>query len=457
MTERIRVAPLAGIVVGVILLGMTPGAGRAAPAVATADSMRLDLTACLAHARAHAPSLAAAAAAGEEARAAAAEAAARRLPVVGASGGYQYTSEHMRQELVVGFGLPTRVLEFGDGHVADVNVGVAIPVYTGGELERTAAAAAAGAAATDQRELAAGLDLDRGVRLAFSGALGRQAQVEAADLAVTRLSRHLANVDGARAAGAATGEAVLRARARLVQATQRQVAAVAARDSATLALGRLVGRPGNAVMPLGDVSSTLLEAGEARADADSLAGTTGGRDIDRPDLVALAHEARRQRELAAAARGRLHPRVLADVRAHYARPGVNALANEWMGYGTAGISLDWPLWDGGARRDRARQADARATWLESQRRDLAESVVTARATARAALDAARVQEGQAAQRAALQHDLLAMVEGRYREAAATETEYLDAQDDLAQAEIELVLARTRVRQAEANLLWTLGR
>jgi outer membrane protein TolC len=41
--------------------------------------------------------------------------------------------------------------------------------------------------------------------------------------------------------------------------------------------------------------------------------------------------------------------------------------------------------------------------------------------------------------------------------SATETEYLDAQDDLTQAELDLALARTRVRLAEAALLWALGR
>jgi outer membrane protein TolC len=40
---------------------------------------------------------------------------------------------------------------------------------------------------------------------------------------------------------------------------------------------------------------------------------------------------------------------------------------------------------------------------------------------------------------------------------ATENEYLEAQDDLTQAELDLALARTRVRLAEVALLWTLGR
>lgn len=422
-----------------------PAAGNA-DAATGADTLRLDLAACLAQARAASPLLAAAAAGSEETAAIAAEAEARRLPVLGLGGTYQYTTEHMQRELQLGPGLPAGSLEFGDGHVADLNLGLAVPLFTGGELARTAAAAGAGASAARERERAARLDLDRGIRLAHSGALGRRAQVEAARLAVARLARHLGTVAGARDAGAATEEAHVRAEARLLAARQRLAAAEAACDSSALALGRMVGRPGRAVLPLGDVHETLLPDAAANLVPSPA----------RADLAALAHEAGRQRELAAAARGRLRPRVLADVRAHYGRPGVDALANDWMPYGTAGVSIDWPLWDSGARAERARQAEARATLLEAQGRDLSEAVATALATARANLAAAVAIESQAGARLALQQRLLAMVEARQAQAAATGTEYLDAQDDLAQAEIDLVLARTRVRLAEAALLWALG-
>lgn len=433
------------LLLGVLLAAAGVPAMAGEPSVA--DTLRLDLDSCLARARETAPALQASAAALDEAGAVAAEAEARRKPVLGAGGAYQYTSEHMKRDLELGFGLPPRTLEFGDGHVATVNLGVAIPVYTGGELARTAAAAVAGDRAAGSRDQSARLDLTRGVRLAFCGALGRQAQVEAARLAVARLNRHLEAVSDARTAGAATEESRLRALARLNLAGQRLVQAEAARDSAGLALGRLVGRPGGIVRPVGDVAAPLLEA-------DNSPGLT----LDtRPDIAALNWEQQRQLELAAAARGRLRPRVLADVRAHYGRPGVDALANEWMGYTTAGVSLDWPLWDGGARRDRARQAEARGRWLEAQQRDLGEAITAANAGAHTALRAAATQERQAGERTELQRLLLEMVEGRYAQLNATENEYLEAQDDLTQAELDLALARTRVRLAEVALLWTLGR
>ncbi|MBK6899739.1 MAG: hypothetical protein IPH09_10845 [bacterium] len=50
-----------------------------------------------------------------------------------------------------------------------------------------------------------------------------------------------------------------------------------------------------------------------------------------------------------------------------------------------------------------------------------------------------------------------MVGARYERADASESEYLDALDDVTAAEVELSLVRTRQRLAEATLLWTLGR
>lgn len=437
----------AAIILSVGVMLTASGRPAAAGGPAAADTLRLDLDACLVRARETAPALQASAAAIDESDALAAETGARRKPVLGAGGAYQYTSEHMKRDLELGFGLPPRTLEFGDGHVATINLGVAIPVYTGGELARTAAAAEAGHRAAARRDQSARLDLTRGVRQAFCGALGRQAQVEVARLAVARLGRHLEAVADARMAGAATEESRLRAMARLNLAGQRLVQAEAARDSAGLVLGRLVGRPGGLVQPVGDVATPLLQT-----------DYSPGLALDeRPDIAALTWERQRQQELAAAARGRLHPRVLADVRAHYGRPGVDALTNEWMGYATAGVSVDWPVWDGGARQQRARQAEAHGRWLEAQQRDLGEAITAANAGARTALRAACTQEQQAAERAELQRLLLVMVEGRYAQLAATENEYLDAQDDLTQAELDLALARLRMRLAEIALLWTLGR
>jgi len=404
----------------------------------------LDLATCLDLARAHAPRLREATAVEDQAAAAAHEAQARRLPTLGFGASYRYTSEVMVQSFTLG--QFTRRLEFGDGHAADLHFGLSAPLYTGGELSGQAQAAAAGVEVAAQLTAATGLDLARDVRVAFYVALGREAQAAAASLAVERLRRHADEIAGAARAGAASEEAWLRAQERLRQAEQRAEQRVAARDSAAVALGRLVGTPTLRVTPAGDLGASLLAGRDL----------SPSRVAERPDLAALAREEQRQSLLADALHGRLWPRIGADLRAHYGRPGVDLIANDWTPYATAAVTLDWPLWDDGARSAAASQVAARARQVAARRADTADALAAAHAAARIELDAALAAEILAGERIDLARRILELVAGRLRAAAATESEYLDTQDDLTAAETDLALARTRVRLAEAALLWTVG-
>jgi outer membrane protein TolC len=417
-----------------------------ASAAAAQDAVRLDLNACLEQARTAAPRLEELRAVEAEAVASADEAAARRLPSLGLGATYRYASETMEAEISLAPGLPPRTLTFGDGHVADVNLALSLPLYTGGELSRTAAAADAGSRAASLRSAAAAQDVVLAVRRTFYAALGRESQLAAAGLAVARLQRHADEVADAVSVGAATVEMRLRAVTRLREAEQRQSRAQAALDSAAVALGRLVGRPGATVLPAGELATPLL-------DDDDVAAAVG----ERPDVAALQEERARQDHLAAAARGRLLPRIAGELAAHHGRPGVDQLTNDWMSYATAGVSLDWPLWDGGARRQRALQAEARSRQAEARRRDLQEAVTAAQATASRDLAIAREELARASERVDLARNIGELVGARYESADASESEYLDALDDVTTAEFELSLVRTRQRLAEASLLWTLGR
>lgn len=420
-------------------LALAAGLAAAAP-----DTVAMDLDTCLARATDHAPRLAESLAVEAQAAAASDEADARRRPTVGLGATYRYTSEVMEQTF--GVGPISRTLTFGDGHTADLNLGVTTPVFTGGELSGQARAAAVGVEAAALRTQATALDITRDVRIAFYATLGRDEQANASRLAVERLHRHVEEIAAAARAGAMSEESRLRALERLRQAEQRELRAAAARDSAAVVLGRLVGRPDRAITPVGDLGASLLSGHDVSA----------GHVAERPDLAALAREEERQALLAQALRGRLWPRVGADLRAHYGRPGVDLIANDWTPYATAAVSLDWPLWDSGARTSAASQAAARARQIAARRDDVVDAVTAAHASACVEFDAARAAEALASERVELVQRILGLVAGRLAAAAATESEYLDTQDDLTAAQTDLALARTRVRLAEATLLWTVG-
>jgi outer membrane protein len=435
-TSRQLAIMFLGLAAALLIL---PGYGQAQ------ESEHPSLARCLELALDHAPRLEESREALAAAEARAAEATARRWPLLDLGGSYRYTTDYMQRQIELGpFG--GLDLRFGDHNQADLNLGLSIPLFTGGELSHTAEAARAGTRAAGHQLDAVRLEVKRDVRRAFYLALGRKAQLAAAVLAAERLQRHLTEVSAAVELGAASEESRLRARAGLREAEQRRLQATAAQDAAGIELGRLLGRSGSIILPAGDLDSSLLE------DRD----LSPARLDQRPEVIALGEEAARQELLASAVRGRFLPRLSGDLRGHFGRPGVDVLKNEWMSYGTAAVGLDWTLWDAGARRQQSRQAKALARQAEARRQDVDEAFLAAHEKAATTLESARLELDEARARADLQRRILELVGRRYGEAQASESEYLDAQDDLSEAEIQLVLAKTRVRQAEADLLWILA-
>lgn len=419
---------------------------RAGPDAGIGDAAeRRDLESCLETALSVAPSLEADREAENAARAAADAAAAARWPVLDFAAGHQYQSKYMHRRLDLG-ALGGIDLAFGDGHQTDLSLGLSVPLYTGGRITRTAAAAAAGARSSADLREAERLAVKRDVRLAFYTALGREARLEATRLAVARLDRHREEVAAAAGLGAATEEDLLRVEASRREAEIRRLAAAASCDSAGFVLGRLLGRPGTLVRPDGDLSLSLLE----------------GRDLSperlarRPEVAALEAERERRQLLGAAVRGTFLPAVRGEVRGHRGRPGVDVLTDEWMTYATAAVTLNWTLWDAGARSRRADENEARAREAAARGRDVREAFATRLAAGDRQLEAARSELDAARERVDLERRILDHVDRRRRAAAATESEYLDAEDDLAEAEAAAALAQTGVRLAEAALLWILA-
>ena len=285
------------------------------------------------------------------------------------------------------------------------------------------------------------------VRRAYFRTLGAEAQAAAARIAEARLARHLGDLGEAIQAGAASEEARIQALARLRQSEQVRLQMETAARVERLHLGRLTGLPGTEVFPDGDLRVGLLA--EPVPDAATVDG--------RPELFALEERRRGSENLAAAARGAYLPSVSAQISYHHAKPGVDLIADDWMQYGAAGIVLSWSLWDWGARAQRVRQARVAGRVLEEQRALLHDALQSGLAAARAALDAAREQREKATERVDLERQRLDLVRGRQRNALASESERLDAEDDLAAAEIDLAAATARLRLAETEILYLLGR
>jgi outer membrane protein TolC len=104
-----------------------------------------------------------------------------------------------------------------------------------------------------------------------------------------------------------------------------------------------------------------------------------------------------------------------------------------------------------------RQARATGRALEERRAELRQALRSGLDAARVLLRAAEEQCARAAERADLERQRLGFVEARFRQGIASESERLDAEDDLAAAEIDFAGAKAAVRLAEAEVLYFLGR
>jgi multidrug efflux system outer membrane protein len=315
---------------------------------------------CRAEALAASHALSASAREVDRSAAAAAEARAARLPTLDFGASYLYTSETMSLDLPVFDFLDMPGVRFGDGNAYDLKLQVSAPLFTGGALHHRARAWEAALAASERDLDAETLRLAHEVRRSYYVALGAGKQSEAARVAEGRLRRHVEVIETTLKAGGASEESRVQALARLRQAEQVRVRAEAAASVERINLGRLVGRPGEEIAPSDDFDASLLEAGAASDTA-----------VDaRPEIAALTERIVQSDRMAKAARGAYYPALAAQAAYHHAKPGIDAIANEWMQYGNAGLTLSWPLWEWGARGDRVRQARATGRALEERRAEL---------------------------------------------------------------------------------------
>jgi len=406
----------------------------------------IDLDHCIQTALSNSPSLRAV---GESQRAAVAgvdEARAQRWPTLSVGADFNYQSE------VNEFDLPapiSRTIRFGDNESYGLLADLELPLYTGGRLAARERAQRDAANASGFDLAADSLRVIQQVRARFYQTLGAQAEVDAASLAVQRLRRHLEQLEQQVRAGAASTEGQLQVEARLRGAEQRLLNAQEQRSVRRLQLGRALGFPVREVVPAGQLDQSLLSSNEIASGASSVDA--------RPELHALSSRQSANQEASRAAEGSLLPSLNATAQLHYARPGVRVIDNEWMDWATVGLRLQWTLFDKGGRSARAEQHAATARALSHRHEELQRELTSALEISRARVKAQREQVAKAQQRAALESQRLELVQGRYQQGLGTETEFLDAQDDLSDAEIAVAAQRSRLRLAEVNLLYAVAR
>jgi outer membrane protein TolC len=249
-----------------------------------------------------------------------------------------------------------------------------------------------------------------------------------------------------REAGTVLQSAVLEAHAQLQFARADLVSDDARIDSLRRAIMTLILSKDRSIVPDSSILTTI----------DALP-PVAAPDTSRPELIAFDHAAAGIQMAREALRYRHFPTIAADLGARYGQPGLNIGIDQFMGWGLAGVSVQWNLFDG--LKEHSRDAEllqeidyidiARTRFIEEMTRSFEEArdQVTAAEERLAACEASLIAvEALAAER-----------KNQVADGTATSTDYLASLTDCAKARLSVEEAKTAKRLAALRLMFAAGK
>lgn len=327
------------------------------------------------------------------------------------------------------------------------------PIYTAGRLDALARAAQAEVEAGGSDLAAARNDLKLEVSRAFWALVTARETVRVVDSALSTTDAHLRDVRNRQQAGLVPPNDVLSTEALRSRQNLLLIEARHAAESAAAEFRRLVDlAPDTPVEPDAALDQPSPPPSEARALVDEARKTRPDRQSLETRLAAAA--ARRD-----AAQAGKWPVVGVAAGFDYARPNPRIFPREsaWRTFWDAGVNVTWTFWDGGRVAAEVAEASASIAGTQERLREF-DSVLEIEVRQRLLdLDSAQASVAAAADGIRAAAEARRVVEERFKAGVAINTESLDAQQALLQAELERTRALANVRLAEARLERALGR
>jgi outer membrane protein len=274
---------------------------------------------------------------------------------------------------------------------------------------------------------------------------------ELEEVAEARLRRAQEGLDAANrrnAAGTGTRSDVLRGELEVNTARRSLVESRAQRETSAFALGRQIGADGP-VDAEADLHSAVADAelDEPRFLSELLQQS--------PDVIAAEADLRSANAGVAVARSEYYPQLSLGAGYDWAS-STGLLFPGYTGW-SARLQLSYPIFDGFRRDESATRARVRESVASATAADTRRSV---RATAEQLLGLlrlARDQIGLAEDSVAVAEEDLRVQQERYRMGVSTMLELLTSQENVVQAQTDLVAARFDYRLAHSSLLALAGR
>ena len=419
---------------------------------AAAQDLRLSLTEAQDRAVAASHRLAEARARAATADAAVAVREAADRPIVGLGAGYTRTNHVMEFSFPGPTGVP-RVLYPDAPNNYRTRLDLQWPIYNGGRSDALERAARAEASAAAADVAAAQADLRLEVARAFWALVTARAASAVLDRSLARAQANVNDVRQRLSAGLVPPNEVASAQA---QESRQRMLLIETRnqsDQSSAELARLIGE---------DVLQRIEPSADLELEAPapaSLQGLVADARSTRDERRAIEQRIEAAEEQSAAAEGSRRPAIAITGGFDYARPNVHIFprADRWDDSWDAGVSATWAFWDGG--RAKAEAAQAR-TVADAARQRLAEfdSVVALDVRQRLLdIDSGRAAVAAAEDAVRAATEARRVVGERYQAGVAIQTDLLDADVVLLQAELDRTRAIANVRFAEARLSRALGR
>jgi outer membrane protein TolC len=289
---------------------------------------------------------------------------AQRWPTLGLSAGYTMLDDAPAFDF--GFaGLPIRPPEiFGGDDYATGNASLSLPLYTGGRISSSIAAAEARSRGAGLQAGGAEQDLRLAVAESYVAVLRAQRSLAVADSSVASLESHARDLDVMYEREAIPKNDWLLGRVALADASQNRLRAANALEVARADYNRRLGEPLDRVVTLEDL---LPEVANLPMTLEALVAEAL---IRRPELAALDEQAEAYAQMARAERARTWPQLAAT-------GGYQYLENEFLdddSFAYAGVGVQWSPFDGGQARKRGAAMERSGRAAEARRKDV-ESLV----------------------------------------------------------------------------------
>jgi outer membrane protein TolC len=378
--------------------------------------------------------------------------AAARLPIVAAQGGYTRTN-HVEEFAIIQPGAPRLVVypDVPDNYRARLDVQWLF--YTGGRVDALERAAKAERQATGEDLTAARGDLRLEITRAFWTLVTAREAEQVLARSLDSIGAYVRDLQARLDQGLIPPNELLSAEAQQSRERVASIEAANARGIAEADLRRLLGTQGSAPIE----PAARLESAEGRTeDVDKLIAEAIAHRPERRALVERVGAAGARTE---AAKAGSRPQVGVGGGYDYARPNPRTFprSGEWDDSWDVSVNASWNLWDGG--RTKADRADAAALKRVAEARlsDFDRQVTFEVRQRQLELQSSRAAISATADGVRAAAEARRVVGERFNAGVVTNTEVLDAQTALLQAELDRTRALVNARLAEARLLRAVGR